>query len=215
MPFYDSLDKIISVYFSSVTNQPFLYKGIRYKPVELFISPSLLRGFNCPNLCGGCCPAFTLDYINPCDFPYELTERMIRFNNLELPVYTDFQKNNAGHFCRNLNLYDGRCTIYKFRPFSCEFELIKFIRMENKVIITQKLYARGWAMKTVDGKKGAKCEMLIPTEETASLVIKKLEKLNCWAEYFKIETKITKIINWIKSINLDDYLTLSNPSKLV
>ncbi len=156
MPHSDSIDKIVSIYLASVCKKPFRYKGQIFKPKPLTISPLIFRGFTCPAKCGGCCPRFTLDYLPSETEPYKLESRRVEVNGVEFQIMSDTQQDRRDHFCRNLDKTTGRCAIHGQHPFSCDFELIRFIRYEEKVVQTQKLFNRGWAMLRVDNHHGAK-----------------------------------------------------------
>jgi hypothetical protein len=87
------------------------------------------------------------------------------------------QTDHNNHFCRNLDV-GGRCKIYAERPFSCDFEVIRFlVPKEGPIVLTQKLFGRGWAMNTIDGRKGAKCTMTERTADTTKEVYRKLSRL--------------------------------------
>jgi Fe-S-cluster containining protein len=197
MPHADSIDKIVSVYLAAVCKKAFRYKGLSYHPKPLVVSPLIFRGFSCPVQCGGCCPRFSLDYLPYEKKPYALEAREVEVNGRTLSVMSDLQKDHRDHFCRNLDRATGRCTIHGRHPFSCDFELIRFIRYEERVIQTQKLFNRGWAMIRVDGGRGARCEMLPATSETMSEVLRKLRRLKEWADFFGINTHLPTIIDWV------------------
>jgi Fe-S-cluster containining protein len=114
------------------------------------------------------------------------------------------QDDHDGIKCKNLNLQDGRCGIYTHRPFSCDFELIRFLVSVNpekrKNQMTQKLFGRGWNMLRVDGERGALCEMTPPDIKSVSEVKRKLNRLKMWTDYFGVvDTKIPKVLEWIES----------------
>ncbi len=200
----DSIDKIAQSYFACVTTKRFRYKGEVYDPHPLQVSPLLLRGYTCPVMCGGCCPRFSLDYLpserSPPGSP--LKPRFVEFNSKPYVVLSDLQIDHTDHHCRNLNKSDGRCNIHGKHPFSCDFELIRFIRtsgFRNKNnYLNQRLFGRGWAFLRVDGERGARCEMLPPTEETISEVVRKLGRLKQWCNYFEIKHKVDPIIKWVQ-----------------
>ena len=72
---------------------------------------------------------------------------------------------------------NGRCKIHKFNPFSCEFELNKFVQKEDKTYLINKLYGRGWNMLRVDGLRGALCKMKEFNYDKFQKDIKLLEEL--------------------------------------
>lgn len=202
----DSVTKIVESYFQVVTAESFYYKDKLYEPKELVVSPLIFRGYTCPASCGGCCSMkFSLDYI-PSEFdqlfkgtlPPTMKRSIVDFNNKPYLIYSDFNQGHTKNSCRNLREDDGRCDIYEQRPFSCDFELIRSIKQSTKNYLTQKLYGRGWAMRRVDGERGAKCEMTPPTEETKQDVVRKLLRLKEWTDYFELETHLPLIIEWAK-----------------
>ncbi|MDX2008141.1 MAG: YkgJ family cysteine cluster protein [Meiothermus sp.] len=199
MPFRDSIDKIITTYLAGVTASSFQYKGMRFHPKRIKVSPLIFRDYTCPIQCGGCCPRFSLDYLPDDSLPYPMKERSVEFNGKMINLLSDLQNDHMNHFCRNLDLVTGRCGIYSERPFTCDFELIRFIHYENDVVLTQKLFGRGWAMKRVDGSRGARCEMLSPNVKSIEEVVRKLKRLEQWANHFKLSTRLPQIIDWCSS----------------
>ena len=200
----DSLDKIIGTYFACVTDEPFEYKGKHYKPKPLKISPLIFRGFTCPPGCGGCCPRFSLDYLPEELIPVELelVTRKVEFNGETFIILSDLQQDHRNHHCRNLNMDTGRCGIHGRQPFSCDFELMRFIEfqdVDHPNYITQKLFGRGWQMLRVDGERGALCEMTDPTYETINEVLRKLLRLQQWTDNFGLQTKIPEIIDYVET----------------
>ena len=199
----DSLDKIIGTYFACVTIMPFTYKDKVYKPRTLRVSPHIFRGFTCPAGCGGCCPRFSLDYLpeelKPDSLP--TSGREVLVNDKPFVIYSDLQKDHNNHHCKNLNMDNGRCGIHGRQPFSCDFELIRFIEfqdVDHPNYVTQKLFGRGWQMLRVDGERGALCEMTPVDYHTINEAIRKFKRLKQWTDYFEIKTKIPVIIKWLE-----------------
>ena len=132
---------------------------------ELILSPMFFRDYSCPSHCGGCCPKFSLDYFEgerwekfKIEYPHLVHKfklRIIKGAN----VYTNYQSDNPTLKCEFLNLENGRCGIHKSNPFSCEFELNKFVVKDKKTYLMNKLFGRGWNMMRIDGERGALCEM--------------------------------------------------------
>lgn len=203
MPSRDTMDKVIPTYMASLCSEPFTYKGIEYKPRELHVSPLIFRGFTCPAKCGACCPRFSLDYLpdEPKPDGLTLTPRMIVVNHAEVLLFSDLQLDHSNHHCKNLNMENGRCGIHGRQPFSCDFELMRFMQSQQGKhdYFTQKLYGRGWNMLRVDGKRGAKCEMLPPDEHSIAEVERKLTRLKMWADHFGIKTKVPAILEWVRN----------------
>lgn len=198
----DSVDKIVTTYFACVTNTAFEYKGKIYEPQELRVSPLLLRDFTCPAACGGCCPRFSLDFLPGEDMPSNVTERIVTIDGKNVTIHSDMQSDHNGIKCKNLNMENGRCGIYTHRPFSCDFELIRFLvsgdPSKRKNQMTQKLFGRGWNMLRVDGERGALCEMTPITEQSIAEVKRKLGRLKTWTEHFYlVDTKVDTVLEWI------------------
>ena len=203
MALVDSVDKIVTAYFASVTAETFTYKGKTYDPRPLRVSPGIFRGFTCPAMCGGCCPRFSLDYLPSEPKPsIPLVERTIEFNGRAVKLLSDKQDDHAERFCRNLSRVDGRCGIHGRQPFSCDFELIRFITFKDPAranYVTQKKFGRGWAMMRIDGERGALCGITEPTAETVADNVRKLRRLDEWTTHFGLRTKLAPIIDWVAS----------------
>lgn len=213
--FEDSFSKI-NKYFASVSRQEYEYKDKIYSPRWLWVRPNLFRGYTCPSHCGGCCPRFSLDYL-PAEYPNHTSvqplKRFVDFNSSKFLLYSDMQLDHDSHFCRNLNMADGRCNIHGQQPFSCDFELIRFDtaevetlvqigndnKMEYQNEITLEKFGRGHLFKRVDGGKGSLCDILPETTGTWRDVIRKLKRLQEWTEYFKLKTCMTCIIDWAEN----------------
>lgn len=222
MNLMDSVEKIVSRGFATLTKEEFTYKGKPYLPCTVIISPLLLRGVNCPSGCGGCCRRFTLDWL-PSERSkvkkegYDMSrvkERMIQFNGREVPVLSDVQDDHDGYWCRNLNPKDGRCGIHTFSPLSCDFELIRTIQtrpdLPNR--LTQKLFGRGWAMKRiVDGERGSMCSMTPPTPDTIASVVRRLNRFKTWTDHFGIDTYIPDILHCIETRALYQHQITMHP----
>jgi hypothetical protein len=195
----DTMDKILGIYISSLTKQTFVYKNRIMYPKAVVVSPLLLRGFTCPSRCGACCGSFSLDYL-PTESAAPLSiERQIRVNEREYTIVSDRQADVLDKWCRNLERETGRCRIYDQRPMACDFELIRFLVSDTKVILTQKLYGRAWAMQRIVGSRGTLCEMLPVNEHHVAEVVRKLRRLETWSQFFQISTRIPEILTWIHS----------------
>lgn len=195
----DSVDKIVLTYVAAVASEPFSYGDTLVVPKTLIVSPLLLRGFTCPVNCGGCCPRFSLDYLPDEPHPYQLERRDVMINGRAHTIFSDRQSDQQGHFCRHLGSQDGRCQIHLRRPFSCDFELIRFLDFDDRWLLLSKLFGRGWAMKRVDGGRGALCEMLPTSPMWINEVVRKLERLEEWCRYFGVTTRIPAILQWVRN----------------
>lgn len=204
----DSVDKIITRYFATVAREPFTYEGKEFKPKPLKVSPLLLRGYTCPPMCGGCCLRFSLDYLPSEPQPKNLVKRTVTFNGKLFTIHSDLQEENESRNCKYL-MKDGRCANYPTRPFTCDFELIRTLQFESDDrphVLTQKLYGRGWSYERVDGGKGALCEMTPVTQETRDDVIRKLERLKKWTDYFHLKTWLPEVIKLIQTNRLQSQI---------
>ncbi len=210
----DSIDKIVSAYFRGVAKEAFYYKARWWVPSrQLRVSPLIFRGFTCPAGCGGCCSRFSLDYL-PSEKRPAGTEKRVVFMNNEAVEIRSLMQETGGHHCSKLNLEDGRCNIHEINPFSCDFELIRFLHSSQgneKSHLTQKLYGRGWALLRVDGERGALCEMTDPDQKTKREVVRKLRRLEKWCMHFGLEkTWVPEIIHWVKTGPHEEPLVLEN-----
>lgn len=197
------MDKVVMQYFSAVTAEPFEYKGVQYPVPRLTVSPLLLRGYTCPAGCGGCCPRFSLDYLPGEDHPGEARPREVEFNGYSVPLLTDPQDDHRSERCRNLRPRDGRCAVHLRRPFSCDFELIRFMARPGTAHMSQRLFSRGWNMKRTDGGRGALCEMLPADDAAVADVLRKLRRLTDWTDHFGITTRVPRIADWIEQVKAD------------
>lgn len=212
MAYSDSVDKIVCSYFAAVNAEPFTYKGKRYEVPKLTITPALFRGYTCPEGCGGCCPKFSLDYIPGEVLPYELGTRSVIFNEQEILVYSDTQAGETlNNRCGNLNRDNGRCGIHGAHPFSCDFELIRFLHFSSKGEVRgmTKNYGRGWQLLRVDGQRGALCEITPPDMKTHADIIRKLKRLRQWCEHFGLRHRIDSVLTWAGDIPPSTELVLA------
>lgn len=197
--------KVIPSYFAAVNAEPFTFNGKLYPVKTLVVSPHLLRGFTCPPGCGGCCPRFSLDYLpEPLEeHPYPLEKRVIVVNGKSIHIWSDEQKARQGkHHCGNLRYDDGRCNIHGKQPFSCDFELIRFMHPaedDGRVRMLTRLFGRGWRMLRVDGEKGALCTITHVEEASVEDALRKLKRLKQWMEYFQLPHRVDAIIRWAQS----------------
>lgn len=143
------------------------------------------------------------DPLDPKDVKFR--GRFVNINGTMKLIFSDLQKDNVDHFCRYLKKDDGRCNIHGVHPFSCDFELLRFSIMsspERANQLNHRPFGRGWNMLTVDGQRGAKCEWedveLISDDERQD-VVRKLERLKEWMEYWDLEHKVDEVIAWVKS----------------
>ena len=195
----DSIDKIVTKYFAGITAEEFTYKGKLYSPRRLRVSPLLLRDFECPSNCAACCPVFSLDYLPDERKPYKMKSRQIEFNKRSVCVYSDRQVLNKSTHCRHVDKTNARCKIHGLQPFSCDFELIRFVistKVQNQMLVRH--YGRAWNMLRYDGHRGTLCKIL-DNKRNPKEAIRKLARLDQWAYHFGIKTKIPSIIKHIET----------------
>jgi len=218
----ESIVKIVTQYFAPMTKVPFEFRGKIYEPKTLRVSPMIFtRKMGCPPGCGGCCAKLSVEYIAPeieemkisdgnpylkADGTFErFHARMIYVNGISKLVYSDLQKNNKDHFCHYLIKENGRCNIHGNHPFSCDFELLRFSIMSSPNRANQlnhRPFGRGWAMLTIDGTRGAKCEWE-DVEQISYVdqkdIVRKLKRLKQWMEYWELSHKVDGVIDWVAS----------------
>lgn len=208
----NSLDKIVKIYFAGVASKPFEYNGEIYTPKKVVVSPLIFRGMTCPMACGGCCFKFSLVWLPLEPKPYLTVEKdLVTVNGVERYVYIDRQAANTDHFCTHLQKKDGRCGIHGQHPFTCDFELIRFVHQADRVDIATRPFGRGWSYERVTGQKGALCDVLPPSEKHRDDAVRKLWRLKQWADYFELPTHLPRILDWVRSGPHDDPLVI-NPT---
>lgn len=195
----DTIDKIVGTYLAAVCSRPFRFKGECFLPKLLIVSPLLLRGHTCPGGCGACCGSFSLDFVPSETALDSAVPRSVAIDGRLVQVNSDRQADVPDRWCRYLDRTTGRCTVHARRPMACDFELIRFLIYETKVLLIQKQYGRAWAMERLDGGRGALCAMLPPTPQRIADVSRKLERLDQWGRHFGIETRLEQVIRWVRS----------------
>lgn len=209
--FVSSLDKIVLTYFRSFAQGPFEYNGKEViPPPSTIISPLLWRGFTCPEMCGGCCPRFSLVYLPEESRPYDMPTKKYSFNNTMIEFFEDSQTDHKDHFCRNLNKVDGRCGVHGKQPFSCDFELIRIVAHQNRSWAGTRLFGRGWAFQTVQGDRGAKCTVTDIDQSSRKDVLRKLVRLKQWMDYCGIRNSLDLVVNHGLSENYMKALIVKN-----
>jgi Fe-S-cluster containining protein len=196
----NSIEKIIKWYFAGITKTEFVWKNITVVPKPLKLYPSLAYEHVCPENCGACCGKFSLDYINGERDLTGLQERIIHFNGQQIRIWRDEQC--GGERCKYLRMENGRCDIHGAHPFSCDFECLRFEvgQVSNYNKLEQSHYGRTWQLTQVDGTKNVKCEFLPVSTEGAQETIRKLRKLEKWANHFHLtNTYIPEIISYLEN----------------
>lgn len=197
----DSLDKILTTYAAAMTRRAFVYKGRRYEPKPLRVSPLIFRHYTCPPGCGGCCLRFSLVYLPSELLPDSGTfeARTVEFDGRHVLVVEDAQP-QGDHFCGQLNRQTGRCGIHGRHPFSCDFELIRVLQGPTRNILIQKLYGRGSQFLRIDGKRGARCEMTYQTAAQRADLARRLRRLGDWLDHFGLtDTYLPAVLAYVES----------------
>lgn len=196
----DSVDKIIKTYFASMVVEDFQYKGYNIKSKALNVSSLLFRGLDCPEFCGGCCNmVLTLDWLPDEVQPENTQKREISFNGNVYTVHTIYPKKELGH-CMNLDPNNGRCAIHHMNPFSCQFEIMRFLVSDEKASLMVRKYGRGWAMLKVTGERGAMCGITEFDEDVRKWLLHNLTLLKQWMVYFGLNpARPNAVIDWVKT----------------
>lgn len=199
--FTDSVDKIVRSYFSAMVVDPFVYKGRTIIPKPLRVSPDICRTVECEAGCGACCPRFSLDYL-PNNVPkFASVRRTIRILDQDIVIHSNLQSNNHSNFCQFLSMKNGRCKVYTNRPFSCDFELLRFSISTNNDRtnhLTCRQYGRAWNMLRIDGGRGTRCCILPPSISGKEEARRKLILLKEWLLHFNLDPRrVDETINWL------------------
>jgi len=173
---------------------------------EVVLSSKFFRDYTCPSGCGGCCPKFTLDYVEGprldklrATYPEAAARLKPRQTKTGHTIWTDAQSDNDTRWCRHLRQEDGRCGIHEANPFTCEFELLKLNVTQGKGRIINKLFGRGWSLLRVDGERGAKCEMLPYDGSKLTRDVALLDELRDWAPVLGYdEGVLPRVVGWLK-----------------
>ncbi len=203
-------------HIAGVVYEPFTFRGELVTPSDLKVSPLIFRNYNCPPNCGGCCThGHTLDFLPTEPQPKGLIKHPLLVNGKEYIIHTNFQQEetekadsegiyNNDKFCEMLNIEDGRCTIHvSGKPMMCDMPPIKFIHYKDPKrpnLLLRKNWGRGWRYQRVDGGVGSICgtESNITADSIPEL-IRTLNRLKMWVEYFELPSRIDKILHWVET----------------
>lgn len=195
----DSLRKIFECYIIPLIKNELKYKNKVYQPLEkIIISPTIFRKIICKEKCGACCLKYTMDFLPSEQKPkIKLTKRI--FENKEIFTFYSSDKNKI--YCDLLDTKTGLCTIHFLKPFSCDFEMIRFKYFKSKktVYIGNYQYRRAWNMLKINNERGALCETInLYREENKEEVLRKFKRLKSYIDYFQIDTYINEIIKQLE-----------------
>lgn len=199
MALSDSIDKIVEAYFSSVTDEPFEFKGKWFLPKPLVVSPLIFRDYSCRAYCGACCLKVSLDYL-PFENQQSIVEnRIVQISGKEFIVHSNLQKGNETHYCQYLDLISGSCMVHDYNPMSCAFALLAFTQHKDKNYLSLRKFGRSWSLTRVTGEKGSACELLPPSPKRILDTIKQLKRLEAWTDYFVLKTKLPQVIEYVST----------------
>jgi hypothetical protein len=209
---YNTVDKIVGSYFTSMVVEPFTYKGKTVHERPLVVSPLLFRGLICPPGCGACCPSFTLDYLpnEPAakSVP-DLKPIEVEFNGRQVALLR-YHNDPKARFCNYLNLDNGRCTIHEVNPLSCSFEIMRFLVSEDHARFLVKFFGRSWAMLRIDGDRGAQCGIAEWDTDIQASHIRQIRRLRDWMRHFGLNPRRTfEIQDWLETGPHNEFLRLS------
>lgn len=207
----NSVDKIVDTYFKSIARVPFYYAGKFYEPRPLQLSPKLFRHDVCNPNCGGCCKRYELTFLpsEPRPDSVHIREQRVHFDGRVYTIYVDSQDHDD-YYCRHLQKDNGLCGIHDVHPMSCDFELMRFMQYSEHTALMTRAYGRAWAMlRVVDGKRGGLCEIEeSQTPEQQADMVRRLRRLQEWADYFELKSWMPEIIAWAESGPHDEPLIL-------
>ena len=199
----DSLRKIFECYIIPLIKKSITYRNKVYKPLDkIIISPTIFRKIICNKNCGACCLKYTMDFL-----PHErkpkikLTKRI--FENKEIHTFYSSDKNKI--YCDLLDTKTGLCSIHSLKPFSCDFEFVRFkyFKSKNCVYIGNYTYGRAWNMRKINGERGALCESTrIHSEENKKEILRKFKRLKEYIDYFEVDTYINEIIKQLEKLDI-------------
>ena len=213
----DSVEKLFKQ-LAVVARVPFEAQGKRYEPpVKFVISETFWRRYGCHLQCGGCCPAFTLDWTphewfafneasGKANEPY-VVQREVVVDGNPVPLFTiqpskQFSQHRWGKdWCGFVELGDGGCTIHEHNPLSCRIELLKFVSRKTKGEQVGYLYKGPFGraaqmMRVVDGVKDVLCTIDEGFDEPQFTTndIPVLKQMLKWAQYLGIDTHLAEVI---------------------
>lgn len=209
MKFWDSVEKLFRQ-VSVVSNQEFAAEGELFVPPEtLSVTAGFWREYKCTFGCGGCCLAFSLDWLpeewsNLCShYPHvqDMGEsRCVNVNGVDKVIMSIIQ-DRADVWCK---LFDGKgCTIHEHNPLSCRIELIKFKRQGDKGYITKTPFGRAWKMRSYSGDP-IMCELThFSDEQFLHNDMPILEQMLRWCQYLGIGTLLPDVIEKLKGANIN------------
>lgn len=181
-------------------------------PRAVRVSALIYRKYGCYLHCGGCCSAFTLDYLPDewerfakhfPQYAQDGKERSIAVNGRKRPIVTIYQDRAIQRFnrawCQYLDPDTAACKVHQQNPLSCRIELIKLQMVSGVGHIMKKPFGRAWNMSRFpDGVKDIRCDFSdFDAEQFHNNDVPALEKMFRWANYLSIETYLPAVLEHI------------------
>jgi Fe-S-cluster containining protein len=161
----------------------------------------IFRELDCPEKCGACCKRYALNYLP--DETKRVKEATLEFkvkvNEKEFLLFSDLQQDHTGDWCRNLDVVTGRCMHYEERAFECDLPPLQVNQYKQHNLLTSRGLGRAWALKKIDGTKGALSKMKPLNDISVADTRRKLDRLKQWADYFTLDTWMPEIVAWAMS----------------
>lgn len=220
----DSTGKLLER-LALVAKEPVLQKGkvVRTPPHQLYVSPSVLRQFNCASGCTACCLPFTLDFtpeeFDTLDWTEEIAEqaidqfsmRVVEVNGAKHPVYSypQYLDDSCPYLRPTREGGALGCGFWtadnSTQPLECAAapQLLMTTRGEGNTVIMKRPFGRGWAWKNKP-----QCEFdpvidhpgKIPDTYDFTDEITLLNRYEGWAKHFGIPTYIPEIIEVLENM---------------
>jgi Fe-S-cluster containining protein len=215
MPQRDTPDKLIPKYFPAFVTRSFTFVDsngnlltIDPKPAK-FSSQYLHQGYECVLNCGGCCPAFSLDWP---EYEYNLLpdhvknlcqKRYISIDNRQVLLYSIMQTEeppsqivHGKAFCQFLNLETLGCNIHQVNPLSCALPLLDFQPGGSNTSIIETPMGRGHMIRLPIIQTltiGVKCKRVSQPDVVGDG--KKIARLKKFIEYCGLPTTKGKLLD--------------------
>lgn len=220
----DSVGKILER-LQLVSPYRVTYKGkhVRDVPSEFYVSPALMRYFECKTGCTACCLPFTLDFTNDeyNTLPEEVAgndvndlfyERVIEVNGSEFRIqsYDQYKDDACPFLVPNRNGKAKGCAFWGSetgQPIECEAapQLLMTSRGPDISMLTSRPFGRGWAWKDKPQcifHPVADKIQAIPDNalEQCQSRVKTLRRYLAWAEYLEVRTVLPQAIEAVENL---------------
>lgn len=198
-------------------------KEVRDVPSEFYVSPALLRYFECKKGCTACCLPFTLDF-TPDEFagqPLRVAnkrpdkmfyDRVIEVNGSEFTIktYDQYKDDSCPYLTPNRNGDALGCGFWGKgvgQPLECEAapQVLMTSRGPDVSMITSRPFGRGWAWKDKPQcifHPVADRIQDIPddAEDQAYARAATLQRYLDWAEYLEVKTVLPQAIEAVRNL---------------